>query len=145
DPVPEPSATLAAVKSSREFCRGRGELVERLDSPEQLALHFEKLCKAILEASGFTISDNQDAGPWRYDFVARREGKGGSRESFLVDVKWIPARDLTLQVARNLATLHDVWSVSAQLRPTLIFSAYIPNVGKAWLESDFGLEIWDRA
>lgn len=120
-------------------------MAEREDSPEEFALQFEKLCKAILDAAGFTISDNQDANPWRYDFLARQEDGGGSGASRLVDVKWIPARELTLQVARNLATLHDVSLVPPELRPTLIFSAHISDVGKAWLESDFGLEIWDRA
>lgn len=120
-------------------------MAESAAKPEQFALEFERICKTILEAAGFTVSSNEDVGQWRFDFVMRRSGIGGSEESFLVDVKWIPARQVTLQVARNLATLHDASSVPRPFRPTLIFSAHIPEVGRAWLESDFDVEIWDRA
>jgi hypothetical protein len=63
----------------------------------------------------------------------------------LIDVKWMPLKEATLRVARNLASLYATSEQPPrQARRTLILAADIPDSRQRWIRDEFGTDIWGR-
>ncbi|MET4455453.1 hypothetical protein [Bradyrhizobium sp. RT3b] len=126
---------------------------------QQHALEFERLCGNLLREAGYHVEEEVSAytshkQALRFDIVATL----GDTKRF-IDVKWTRNNPVTLKQLRdwsaNLASAIRFYSAGLLTNTVdgssmsqigiLIVSGMVDSSHREWLESEFLIEVWDRA
>ncbi|MGJ4932614.1 hypothetical protein ACQR1I_36770 [Bradyrhizobium sp. HKCCYLS2038] len=125
---------------------------------QKTAFDFERLCTALLIASGYGIEQEADLASresGRFDIVARN-----GATTYFVKIKWTRNNPVTLRQLRDWSAtlassirLHSAKLIAepptspvcSSVSGLLIVSSNVDPSHRKWLQSEFAVQVWDRS